>query len=162
MTECDIKFLKHCGYNDKEIAEWNEDSWDYENEGSYKLWKAGYDEASKELQEENDKLKKECLEVYKEWRQMDKEKQKLEKENTELKGLKDVATLIRANNDTVVTLMQLNNMLVSKSQQLSKAKEIIKELLLSDTRKGSDWTGYLIDLKERAEQFLKDSEVKYD
>ena len=55
--------------------------------------------------------------------------QKLEKENAELKGIKDVATLIRANNDTVVTLMQLNNMLVSKSQQLAKAKEIIKTCL---------------------------------
>ena len=53
----------------------------------------------------------------------------LEKENAELKGLKDVATLIRANNDTVTTLMQLNNMLVSKSQQLTKAKEIIKQFL---------------------------------
>lgn len=47
-----------------------------------------------------------------------------------------------------------------RKDQLTEAKEIIKELLLSDTRKGSDWTGYLIDLKERAEQFLKDSEVK--
>ncbi len=39
----------------------------------------------------------------------------------------------------------------------SEAKEIIRELLLSDTRKGSDWVGYLIDLKERAEQFLRES-----
>lgn len=53
----------------------------------------------------------------------------LKKENTELKGLKDVVTLIKANNDTVITLMQLNNKLVSKSQQLTKAKEIIKGLL---------------------------------
>ena len=54
----------------------------------------------------------------------------LKKENTELKGLKDVATLIKANNDTVITLMQLNNKLVSKSQQLTKAKEIIKDFIL--------------------------------
>ena len=53
----------------------------------------------------------------------------LEKENAELKGLKDVATLIRANNDTVVTLMQLNNMLVGKNQQFTKAKKIIQEFL---------------------------------
>ena len=53
----------------------------------------------------------------------------LEKENAELKGIKDVATLIRANNDTVITLMQLNNMLVSRNQQLTKAKEIIKIFL---------------------------------
>ena len=46
-------------------------------------------------------------------------------ENTELKGIKDIATLIRANNDTVITLMQLNNMLVSKNQQLAKAKKLL-------------------------------------
>ena len=50
----------------------------------------------------------------------------LQEEVAELKGIKDVATLIRANNDTVVTLMQLNNKLVSKSQQLTKAKELLK------------------------------------
>ena len=48
----------------------------------------------------------------------------LQEEITELKGIKDVATLIRANNDTVTTLMQLNNMLVSKNQQLTKAKDL--------------------------------------
>ena len=52
----------------------------------------------------------------------------LEKENSELKGIKDIATLIRANNDTVITLMQLNNMLVSKNQQLTKAKETIEKM----------------------------------
>ena len=46
-------------------------------------------------------------------------------ENTELKGIKEIATLIRANNDTVITLMQLNNMLVSKNQQLAKAKKLL-------------------------------------
>ena len=49
----------------------------------------------------------------------------LEKENAELKGIKDIATLIRANNDTVITLMQLNNILVNKNQQLTKAKELL-------------------------------------
>ena len=49
----------------------------------------------------------------------------LEKENAELKGIKDIATLIRANNSTVITLMQLNNMLVSKNQQLAKAKKLL-------------------------------------
>ena len=38
--------------------------------------------------------------------------------------------------------------------QLVEAKEIINELLLANTRKGSEWTGYLLDLKERAEQFI--------
>ena len=50
---------------------------------------------------------------------------RLEKENAELKSIKDIATLISANNDTVITLMQLNNMLVSKNQQLAKAKELL-------------------------------------
>lgn len=49
----------------------------------------------------------------------------LEKENAELKGIKDIATLIRANNETVITLMQLNNMLVNKNQQLTKAKKLL-------------------------------------
>jgi DNA repair exonuclease SbcCD ATPase subunit len=76
----------------------------------------------------------------------------LEKENAELKGIKDVATLIRANNDTVVTLMQLNNKLVSKNQQLTKAKEVISEyinILKGDTK---NWK----KTQEKAEQFLKD------
>ena len=46
----------------------------------------------------------------------------LEKENAELKGTKDIATLIRANNDTVITLMQLNNMLVSKKTTTHQSK----------------------------------------
>ena len=86
-------------------------------------------------------------------------KEELEKENAELKGLKDVATLIRANNDTVVTLMQLNNKLVSKSQQLTKAKEIIKDLMsfpvqLCDCRHTVDFE----KTREKAVQFLKEGE----
>lgn len=90
------------------------------------------------------------------WETIDEQKRKiadLEKENTELKGLKDVATLIRANNDTVVTLMQLNNMLVSKSQQLAKAKEIIRELLSSCYGYNSKTVNY--EVKAKAEAFLK-------
>ena len=73
----------------------------------------------------------------------------LEKENADLKGLKDVATLIRANNDTVTTLMQLNNMLVSKTQQLTKAKEIIHKVCY-------EYGIYDKDLMEEAKQFLKE------
>jgi hypothetical protein len=84
----------------------------------------------------------------------------LEKENAELKGLKDVATLIRANNDTVTTLMQLNNMLVSKTQQLTKAKEIIKTLLSSktdfDERRFALWAWK--EEVSKAEQLLKENE----
>lgn len=79
----------------------------------------------------------------------------LEKENAELKGIKDVATLIRANNDTVVTLMQLNNMLVSKSQQLTKATELLKKVIKFTW--GEGWM-YSLDVKVESEQFIKDLE----
>ena len=86
----------------------------------------------------------------------------LEKENAELKGLKDVATLIRANNDTVVTLMQLNNKLVSKSQQLIKAKDHIKKLLacLQQDTNDPQTNYYVVKYMSEAEQFIKDSEVE--
>ena len=82
---------------------------------------------------------------------LENQMKRLEKENAELKGLKDVATLIRANNDTVITLMQLNNMLVSKSQQLTKATELLKEA-----------QGYIEneddELYDKIEQLLRESE----
>lgn len=85
----------------------------------------------------------------------------LEKENAELKGIKDIATLIRANNDTVITLMQLNNMLVSKNQQLTKAKEIIKKFsefvnneVEFDPEHPQEHTDLWNELCEKAEQFL--------
>lgn len=80
------------------------------------------------------------------------ELEKAYKENAELKGLKDVATLIRANNDTVTTLMQLNNMLVEKSQQLTKAKELLKKM-------SYEYQRLCLIKKEtiaEAEQFLKE------
>ena len=77
----------------------------------------------------------------------------LEKENAELKGIKDIATLIRANNDTVITLMQLNNMLVSKNQQLTKAKEIIKEMLSILPKENIEG---VYEITEEAEQFISE------
>lgn len=93
----------------------------------------------------------------------DEEREKLRKENAELKGLKDVATLIRANNDTVTTLMQLNNMLVSKNQQLTKAKEIIKELnegldKLYLSGLSNKQIAFIEQLQDKAEQFLSEVE----
>ena len=89
----------------------------------------------------------------------------LEKENAELKGIKDIATLIRANNDTVITLMQLNNMLVSKNQQLIKAKEIIKKFsefvnneVEFDPEHPQEHTDLWNELCEKAEQFLRENE----
>ena len=87
----------------------------------------------------------------------------LEKENSELKGIKDIATLIRANNDTVITLMQLNNMLVSKNQQLAKAKGIIKKFsefvnneVEFDPEHPQEHTDLWNELCEKAEQFIKE------
>ena len=82
------------------------------------------------------------------------------KENAELKGLKDVATLIRANNDTVVTLGQLNNMLVSKSQQLTTAKDHIKNLLgcLQQDTNDPETNYYVGKYMTEAESFLNDLE----
>ena len=78
----------------------------------------------------------------------------LESKNAELKGLKDVATLIRANNDTVVTLMQLNNKLVSKSQQLTKATKLLTKWVELYKPK---LEGYPITtIQEQTEQFLKE------
>ena len=68
----------------------------------------------------------------------------LKKENTELKGIKDVATLIRA-----------NNKLVSKSQQLTDARKLIKNIIRVTW--GEGWN-YSLDWKVKAEQFLKDFE----
>ena len=88
---------------------------------------------------------------------MDKQRDhiaELEKENAELKGLKDVATLIRANNDTVTTLMQLNNILVGNNHQLTKAKELLKQWVELYKPK---LEGYPITpIQEQTEQFLKE------
>jgi hypothetical protein len=108
----------------------------------------------KELQKENADLKEEINKIA-------FARGNLEEENAELKGLKDVATLIRANNDTVTTLMQLNNMLVSKNQQLTKAKELLERLLITSCN--SDVLNLLPNCSEvlkvrvEAEQFLNDN-----
>lgn len=42
------------------------------------------------------------------------------------------------------------------NDDINYAKELIRELLLADTRVDSSWNGYLLDLKERAENFIKE------
>ena len=78
--------------------------------------------------------------------------EELEKENAELKGIKDIATLIRANNNTVITLMQLNNMLVSKNQQLNKAKELLTKWIELFKPKGGNILPTPIQIE--TEQFI--------
>lgn len=82
-----------------------------------------------------------------------------QKQNAELKGIKDIATLIRANNDTVITLMQLNNKLVSKNQQLKKAKEIIIKLV-NEFYYLCELYNFATDYEclAEAKQFIKESE----
>ena len=111
-----------------------------------------------ELEKENAELQHK-VDTLQGFLDRDVEFDNLQKENAELKGLKDVATLIRANNDTVTTLMQLNNMLVSKSQHLTKAKEIIKKLY-SHVFQEMDFmelNDYNVQ-KAEAEQFLSEME----
>ena len=105
-----------------------------------------------ELEKENSDLKEEINKIA-------FVRGNLEEENAELKGLKDVSTLIRANNDTVTTLMQLYNLLVSKNQQLTKAKEIIKNLLSAYTSYADSFDDRDNEIVAEAEHFLK-SEVE--
>ena len=50
-----------------------------------------------------------------------------DKQIEELKGLKDVATLIKANGSTTVTLMELNNHLVSANQKIKELEAQIEQ-----------------------------------
>lgn len=123
----------------------------YAEENLEKAFKriADLEKENAELKEDNDARKFAMA-------MSEKVEKQLRDENTELKGIKDVATLIRANNDTVTTLMQLNNMLVSKRQQLTEAKEIIKIMkhLLFDV-----WGYIAIPLEKRVNNFLKQSNL---
>ena len=107
---------------------------------SYSQYSELYDEGTKQIQKAYELGKSE-----------------LEKENAELKGLKDIATLIRANNDTVITLMQLNNMLVSRSQQLTKAKSLLKQFLTHYENK-TIYVENMSELLSDTEQFLSEVE----
>ena len=78
------------------------------------------------------------------------------KENAELKSIKDIATLISANNDTVITLMQLNNMLVSKNQQLAKAKKLLTKWVELFKPKGGNIPPTPIQVE--TEQFIREAE----
>lgn len=92
--------------------------------------------------------------IYK--KQRNKRIDKLQKQNNLLK--KENARLKKESeeNRDLATIAYMQGASKYKTK-LDEAKEIIRELLLADTRKGSDWTGYLVDLKERAEAFLKES-----
>lgn len=52
----------------------------------------------------------------------------LQEENRQLKNIKDVADLLRLNNDTVITMCQLNNQLVSANQKIAELKKQIEKM----------------------------------
>lgn len=91
----------------------------------------------------------------------EKEAEELEKEKCELLGI------IQGKDKVIQELKkELNSMMVSKNQQLNKAKEIIKDYMI--IAKGAHITEcgiseenrtiYVLKLNEEAEQFLKESE----
>ena len=60
--------------------------------------------------------------------ELKKELTEKDKRIEELKGLKDVATLIKANGSTTVTLMELNNHLVSANQKIKDLEAQIEKM----------------------------------
>ena len=77
-------------------------------------------------------------------------KEELEKEKCELLG-------IIQDKDKVIQELkkELNNMLVSKNPQLTKAKEIIKEMLSILSKENIEG---IYEITEEAEEFLRKSE----
>ena len=80
----------------------------------------------------------------------EKEAEELEKEKCELLGI------IQGKDKVIQELKkELNSMLVSKNQQLAKAKEIIKEMLSILPKENIEG---VYEITEEAEQFLRKSE----
>ena len=73
----------------------------------------------------------------------------LEKEKCELLGI------IQGKDKVIQELKELNNMLVSKNQQLIKAKELIKEMLSILPKENIEG---IYEITEEAEQFLRENE----
>ena len=89
----------------------------------------------------------------------EKEAEELEKEKCELLGI------IQGKDKVIQELKELNNMLVSKNQQLAKAKEIIKKFsefvnneVEFDPEHPQEHTDLWNELCEKAEQFLRENE----
>ena len=81
--------------------------------------------------------------------ELEKENAELEKEKCELLGI------IQGKDKVIQELKkELNNMLVSKNQQLTKAKEIIRDLLQVLPKENIEG---IYEITEEAEQFLRES-----
>ena len=80
----------------------------------------------------------------------EKEAEELEKEKCELLGI------IQGKDKVIQELeKELNSMLVSKNQQLTKAKEIIRDLLQVLPKENIEG---IYEITEEAEQFLRENE----
>ena len=80
----------------------------------------------------------------------EKEAEELEKEKCELLGI------IQGKDKVIQELKkELNSMLVSKNQQLNKAKELIKEMLSILPKENIEG---VYEITEEAEQFLRENE----
>lgn len=80
----------------------------------------------------------------------EKEAEELEKEKCELLGI------IQGKDKVIQELKEeLNSMMVSKNQQLTKAKEIIRDLLQVLPKENIEG---IYEITEEAEQFLRKSE----
>ena len=80
----------------------------------------------------------------------EKEAEELEKEKCELLGI------IQGKDKVIQELeKELNSMLVSKNQQLIKAKEIIRDLLQVLPKENIEG---IYEITEEAEQFLRENE----
>ena len=80
----------------------------------------------------------------------EKETEELEKEKCELLGI------IQGKDKVIQELKkELNSMLVSKNQQLTKAKEIIEEMLSILPKENIEG---VYEITEEAEQFLRENE----
>ena len=81
---------------------------------------------------------------------LEKEAEELEKEKCELLGI------IQGKDKVIQELKkELNSMLVSKNQQLTKAKEIIRDLLQVLPKENIEG---IYEITEEAEQFLRENE----
>ena len=85
-----------------------------------------YAEKLEKLEEEIEDLKEAKARMTQKSYDVQVENNKLKKRIKELESIKDVADLLRLNNDTVITMVHLNNKLASATQRLEKLEEDLK------------------------------------
>lgn len=121
----------------------------------FDIWEYAIEITTEEMQEEINDLEWQLQEVAKDNDNYQKENKELQEEINELKNIKDVADLLRLNNDTVITMCQLNNRFVSAKNKLEQAKGIIRKLL-EDIEIAENEYKFTSQTAIKAEQFLKE------